>query len=72
MSTRALRTQRPTTPTTRAITRMMLAAVTAVLFAAAVFFHDIEFVTAALLAGVAGIAVDLRQTVQLARVRATS
>ncbi len=51
---------------------MMLAALTAVLFTAAVFFHDIEFVTAALLAGVAGIAVDLRQTAKFARVRVQS
>ena len=69
MSTRAPHPQASTTSTTRAITRTMLAALTAVLFAAAVYFGDIEFVTAALLAGVAGIAVDLRQTARLARIR---
>ncbi len=62
MNTRAPRTQIRTTSTTRAITRTALAVLTAVLFAAAIVFHDIEFITAALLAGVAGIAVDLRQT----------
>ncbi|MEX5236724.1 MULTISPECIES: hypothetical protein [Actinomycetes] len=70
MSTRAPHRQRPTTSTTtRAITRMSLAALTGVLFAAAIFFGEIEFVTAALLAGVSGIAVDLRQTTSLARAR---
>jgi hypothetical protein len=48
---------------------MSLAALTAVLFAAAIFFGETEFVTAALLAGVSGLAVDLRQTTSLARAR---
>ncbi|MEX5236004.1 hypothetical protein [Kocuria arenosa] len=69
MTTRAPHIQIHTTSTTRAITRVTLAALTAVLFAAAIFFGEIEFITAALLAGVAGIAVDLRQTTNLARVR---
>lgn len=69
MSTRALhRSARAAAATTRAITRASLAVLTAVLFAAAHYFGEIEFITAALLAGVAGIAVDLRQTAQLVRV----
>lgn len=51
------------------MTRIGLAFLTAALFAAAMFFGEIEFITAALLAGVAGIAVDVRQTAKLARVR---
>lgn len=72
MNTRAPRTHRTTTSTTRTITRAGLAALTAVLFAAAVYFSEIEFITAALLAGVAGIAVDVRQTAKLARIRGRS
>ena len=56
----------------RTITRASLAALTAVLFAAAIFIGEIEFITAALLTGVAGIAVDLRQTKKLARVQSKS
>lgn len=72
MSTRAVHQSTRAAITTRTITRTILAALAAVLFAAAIFFGEIEFVTAALLAGVAGIAVDLRQTAQLARVRVTA
>ncbi|MFI7496273.1 hypothetical protein ACH9D2_16345 [Kocuria sp. M4R2S49] len=54
------------------MTRMSLAVLTSVLFTAAIFFGEIEFITAALLTGVAGIALDLRQTTNLARVRARS
>lgn len=72
MNTRAPHAQRSTTSTTRALTRTSLAVLTAVLFAAAIFFGEIEYITAALLTGVAGIAVDVRQTAQLARVRVTS
>lgn len=71
MSTRAPNAQRPTT-TTRTITRTSFALLTAALFAAAIYFSEIEFVTAALLSGVAGIAMDVRQTARLARVRVTS
>lgn len=49
--------------------RMSLAVLTAAMFAAAIHFGEIEFVTAALLTGVAGIAVDVRQTAKPARAR---
>ncbi|MFF0944174.1 hypothetical protein ACFYE2_08095 [Kocuria sp. CPCC 205300] len=51
---------------------MSLALLTAALFAAAIHFREIEFITAALLSGVAGITVDVRQTAKLARVPVTS
>lgn len=71
MSTRIPhRTTRAAAATTRAMTRMSLAALTAALFAASIHFGEIEFITAALLSGVAGVAVDVRQTTKLARVRA--
>ncbi|GAA1749786.1 hypothetical protein [Kocuria aegyptia] len=70
MNTQAPHAQQPTTSTTtRTITRTSFALLTAVLFAAAIFFGDIEFITAALLAGVAGIALDVRHTMKLPRVR---
>lgn len=70
MTARALhQSTRAIVATTRTSTRMSLAALTAVLFAAAIFFGELEFLTTALLAGVAGIAVDLRQTKELARVQ---
>lgn len=73
MSTRIPhRTTRAAAATTRAMTRMSLAALTAALFAASIYFGEIEFITAALLSGVAGVAVDVRQTAKLARVRAES
>lgn len=70
MNTRAPHAQRPTTSkTTRTITRTSLAVLTAVLFAAAIFFGEIMFITAALLTGVVGFAVDLRQTKRMVRVK---
>lgn len=53
----------------RRITRTGLAVLTAVLFVAAIYFRELEFITAALLTGVAGVALDVRQTMKLARVR---
>ena len=71
MSTRALpRSTRTAAATTRAITRASLAGLSAALFAAAMLVGEIELITAALLTGVAGIAVDVRQTDHLSRVRA--
>ena len=73
MNTRAPHTQRPTTSTTtRMITRTIFAMLTAALFAAAIYSSEIEFITAPLLTGVAGIAVDVRQTARLARVQVRS
>lgn len=73
MSTRAPhRSPRAAAATTRTITRTSLAVLTAALFAAAIYLGELEFITAALLSGVAGIAVDVRQTAKLARVRVTS
>lgn len=42
------------------------------LFAAAIYFGDFSFITAAMLSGMAGIAVDVQQTATLAHVRVTS
>lgn len=73
MNTRAPhQSTRVAAATTRAITRMSLAVLTAAMFAAAIHFGEIEFVTAALLTGVAGIAVDVRQTAKPARARVKS
>lgn len=73
MNTRAPhRSTRAAPATTRTIRRMSLALLTAALFAAAICFREIEFITAALLSGVAGITVDVRQTAKLARVPVTS
>ncbi|MEX5256667.1 hypothetical protein [Kocuria arenosa] len=72
MNTRAPHTQRPTSPTTRTITRTSFALLTAAMIAAAIYFNEIEFITAALLSGVAGIAMDVRHTTKLVRVRAKS
>lgn len=55
--------------TTRTITRAGLAVLTAALFAAAIYFGETEFITAALLAAVAGIGVDVRQTQAIAATR---
>ncbi|MGX5359345.1 hypothetical protein [Kocuria sp. KH4] len=71
MSTPTTRSPYEKATAARTTTRAGLALLTTVLFCAAVYFAEIEFITAALLTGVAGIAVDLRQTEQLARVRAT-
>lgn len=54
----------------RRITRVGLAVLTTVLFVAAIYFRELEFITAALLTGVAGVALDVRQTKKLARTRA--
>lgn len=71
MTTRAHHTHPATTPTTRAITGASPAVLTAVLFAAAIFSDEIEFITAALLTGVVGIAVDVRHTKKPARTQAS-
>lgn len=70
MSTRAPhQSARAAVAMTRAITCTSSALLTAALFAAAVCFGELEFITAALLSGVAGIAVDERRTAQLAQAR---
>jgi hypothetical protein len=53
----------------RTITRASLTVLTAVLFVAVIYFRELEFITAALLTGVAGVAIDVRQTKKLACVR---
>ncbi|KLU09151.1 hypothetical protein [Kocuria sp. SM24M-10] len=70
MSTPTTRSPYERAAAARTATRAGLAVLTAVLFCAAVYFAEIEFITAALLTGVAGVAVDLRQTEKLARARA--
>lgn len=71
MSTRAPhRSTRIAAATTRAITRMSTAVLTSALFTAAVYFRAPEFITAALLTGTAGAALDVRQTTKPAPARA--
>ncbi|MGQ1798058.1 hypothetical protein ACT4S5_13110 [Kocuria oceani] len=57
------------TTTVRTITRIACALVVVALLATAVSLGEIELITAALVAGVVGIAMDVRQTKKLSRVR---
>ncbi|WP_147050397.1 hypothetical protein [Kocuria flava] len=69
MSTSPTGRHHESTPTARTALRALTALVTAALVAGAVHFAELELLTAAMLVAVAGIAVDVRLTARLARVR---